>query len=171
MGCQKLKTRRARFQQKQREPDQRGGALLLRTSRWGVSVLRSPETASERNPSRSCAGGQTVVHNKLPQPHTTTTIPRATKQARAFPSSCMDGSITRVGPGLNTPGNLWVAHSTALNRCTNEPNSPTCSGATVARERDRFVGCVYTKQKAPMRNSRRTYACQPITQGQEGTRK
>ena len=50
------------------------------------------------------AGGQTVVHDKQPQPDTTTTIPRATTQARAgalmFPSSCLDGSITRVGPGL-----------------------------------------------------------------------
>ena len=46
-----------------------------------------------------------MVHNKLPQPDTTTTIPRATTQARAgalmFSSSCLDGSITRVGPGLN----------------------------------------------------------------------
>ena len=39
------------------------------------------------------------------------------------------------------------------------------------RERERFVGCVHTKKKTPMRNSRRTYACQPITQGQEETRK
>ena len=45
-----------------------------------------------------------MVHNK-PQPDTTATIPRATTQARAgalmFPSSCLDGSITRVGPGVN----------------------------------------------------------------------
>ena len=70
-----------------------------------AEALRSPDTASKRTRSRRCAGGQTVVHNKLPQPDTTTTIPRATTQARAgalmFPLSCLDGSTTRVDPGPN----------------------------------------------------------------------
>ena len=119
MGCQKLKTRRVRFQQKQREPEQRGGCSVVAYKPMGrVSVLRSPETASTRNRSRRCAGGQTVVHNKLPQPDTTTTTPRATTQARAgalmFPASCLDGSITRVGPGLNPQyTRAWCAREAA----------------------------------------------------------
>ena len=65
------------------------------------------------------AGGQTVVHNKLPQPDTTTTTPRAIMQARAgalmFPSSCLDGSITRVGSGLNPQyTRAWYAREAAV---------------------------------------------------------
>ena len=32
------------------------------------------------------------------------------------------------------------------------------------KERDRFVGCNYTRKKTPMRNSRRTYAANPSTE-------
>ena len=97
MGCQKLKTNRVRSQQKQRELEPRRGCSVV--------AYKPTETASKRNRSRRSAGRQTLVCNKIPQPDTTTTIPRATTQARAgalmFPSSCLDGSITRVGPGLN----------------------------------------------------------------------
>ena len=48
IGYQKLKTRRVRSQQKQREPEQRGGcSVVAYKPMGGVSVLRSPETASK----------------------------------------------------------------------------------------------------------------------------
>ena len=72
----------------------------------------------------------------------TTTTPQATTQARAgalmFPSSCLDGGITRVGPsqyplytraiyGGEAVGSSSQQHSTALN----EPKLQHGSGATV----------------------------------------
>ena len=39
------------------------------------------------------------------------------------------------------------------------------------RERDRFVGCHYTRKKTPMRDSRRTYAANPSTETGRNSKK
>ena len=59
---------------------------------------------------------------------------------------------------INCP--VWIRHL----QITKDDPRRHANGLTAwyrERERDRFVGCNYTRKKTPMRNSRRTYAANP----------
>ena len=68
----------------------------------------------------------------------------------------------------------WVRHDEAPTSIPEMIASPEKSAVTLCwreRERDRFVGCHYTRKKTPMRDSRRTYAANPSTETGRNSKK